>query len=58
MSFDLTGTLENDKVPRQRVRQVVPMRLFTAQEIDALARCSGFEVASMYGALDKDCGSE
>mmetsp|Transcript_14648 Transcript_14648/g.17657 ORF Transcript_14648/g.17657 Transcript_14648/m.17657 type:complete len:80 (+) Transcript_14648:104-343(+) len=35
----------------QSVKQVVPMRLFTSQEIDALARCSGFEVAAMYGAL-------
>ena len=51
VSFDLTGTDEEDK---QSVRQVVPMRLFTAQEIDALARCSGFEVVARYGALDKD----
>jgi len=51
VSFDLTGTQEED---RQSVRQIVPMRLFTAQEIDALARCSGFEVVSMYGALDKE----
>jgi SAM-dependent methyltransferase len=32
--------------------QVVPMRLFTAQEIDALARCAGFNVVAMYGALE------
>ena len=51
VSFDLTGTQEKDL---QSVRQIVPMRLFTAQEIDALARCSGFEVVFMYGALDKD----
>jgi hypothetical protein len=37
-----------------RLRQVVPTRLFTAQEIDALARCAGFRVAAMYGALDPD----
>lgn len=38
----------------QKISQVVPTRLFTAQEIDALARGSGFEVVAMYGALDKD----
>lgn len=52
VSFDLTGALPDDKL--QSVRQVVPMRLFTAQEIDALARCSGFQVVSMYGALAND----
>jgi SAM-dependent methyltransferase len=51
VSFDLTGVEEKQK---QTVRQVVPMRLYTAQEIDALARCSGFEVVARYGALDKD----
>lgn len=34
------------------VREVVPMRLFTMQEIDALARCAGFEVADRHGALE------
>jgi SAM-dependent methyltransferase len=53
VSFELLGTnkLSEDL---QSVKQVVPMRLFTAQEIDALARCSGFEVAAMYGALSKE----
>jgi SAM-dependent methyltransferase len=41
---------DDDKLP-QSIRQVVPMRLFTAQEIDALALCSGFRVLEMYGAL-------
>jgi hypothetical protein len=36
------------------LEQVVPMRLFTAQEIDALARCAGLEVVAMYGALEHD----
>lgn len=35
----------------QSVREVVPLRLFTAQEINALARISGFRVESMHGAL-------
>ena len=30
------------------------MRLFTAQEIDALARCAGFAVVDTYGALQDD----
>jgi len=37
----------------QNVREVVPMRLFTAQEIDALAGCAGFKVTEMYGALEE-----
>jgi hypothetical protein len=32
----------------------VPLRLFTAQEIDALARCAGFEMVEMYGSLDEE----
>ena len=35
------------------VRQVVPLRLFTTQEIDALARCAGFRVAAMFGGLEE-----
>ena len=35
------------------LRQVVPMRLFTVQEIDALARCAGWRVAAYYGALEE-----
>lgn len=36
------------------LQQVVPMRLYTAGEIEALARCSGFRMAGMYGALEPD----
>ena len=36
------------------IREVVPLRLFTLQEIDALARCAGFEMVDMYGALSED----
>lgn len=40
---------------RRRVREVVPMRHYTAQEVDALAVGSGcWSVAAMYGALDAD----
>lgn len=45
--------LENGKTV-QDVQQVVPMRLFTAQEIDALATCAGFQVVAHYGALATD----
>jgi len=38
----------------QSVREIVPMRHFTAQEIDALARIGGFRVESMFGALDEN----
>jgi hypothetical protein len=38
----------------QNVREVVPMRLFTSQEIDALARCAGLKVVAMYGALSDE----
>jgi SAM-dependent methyltransferase len=36
------------------LQQVVPMRLYTAGEVEALARCSGFRLAGMYGALEPD----
>ena len=49
---DAIGPEELSDLPRELVtRQVVPMRLFTAQEIDALARCTGWKVVAMYGAL-------
>jgi SAM-dependent methyltransferase len=53
VSFELKGTSQLYK-DISSVNQVVPMRLFTAQEIDALARCSGFEIASMHGALSQE----
>jgi SAM-dependent methyltransferase len=37
----------------QTVREVVPMRVFTAQEINALARLAGFHVVAMHGALEE-----
>jgi hypothetical protein len=43
----------SDYKSMQSMHQVVPMRLFTAQEIDALARCAGFEVVAMFGALEE-----
>ncbi|KAL7541460.1 hypothetical protein ACHAXR_010938 [Thalassiosira sp. AJA248-18] len=43
---------------KSSVREVVPMRLFTLQEIDALARCAGFEMVAKYGALAEDVSIE
>jgi hypothetical protein len=43
-----------DESDLQSVREVVPMRLFTFQEIDALGRVCGFEVGSLYGALSDE----
>lgn len=48
--MELKGVTDADP-SLQSVREIVPMRLFTAQEIDALARITGFEVRSMHGAL-------
>lgn len=40
------------------LKEIVPMRLFTLQEIDALARCAGLEMAAKYGALAEDISIE
>ena len=59
VALELTGVDENDDGSSgemkklQSVREVVPMRLFTAQEMDALARCAGLRVVAMYGALSE-----
>jgi len=68
VAMELTGDnippelllLDDPSLPQQQqpttisIREVVPMRLFTAQEIDALARCAGWKVVAMYGALEED----
>lgn len=36
---------------KTKVEEIVPMRLYTLQEVDALARCAGFELVRKYGAL-------
>ena len=40
------------------VREIVPMRLYTLHEIDALARCAGLELVTKYGALDDEVSIE
>lgn len=42
---------ENGKT---EVKEIVPMRLFTLQEIDALARCAGLQMVANYGALNEE----
>lgn len=50
VAMELKGVEKEDF---QSVREVVPMRLFTAQEINAFAQIAGFEVAAVHGALAK-----
>eukprot|EP00557_Chaetoceros_sp_GSL56_P012411 CAMPEP_0176481006 /NCGR_PEP_ID=MMETSP0200_2-20121128/2582_1 /TAXON_ID=947934 /ORGANISM="Chaetoceros sp., Strain GSL56" /LENGTH=458 /DNA_ID=CAMNT_0017877167 /DNA_START=25 /DNA_END=1401 /DNA_ORIENTATION=- len=38
----------------ESIKEIVPMRLFTFQEIDAMARIGGFHVEGLYGALSDD----
>lgn len=58
VALELTGVDENDTSGEmkklQSMKEVVPMRLFTAQEMDALARCAGLRVVAMYGALSEE----
>jgi len=52
VSMKVKGAAGKETSPDlQSVREIVPLRHFTAQEIDALARISGFRVESMHGAL-------
>jgi SAM-dependent methyltransferase len=53
VSMELTGEDPKEK-PLQSVREIVPMRHFTAQEIDMLARIAGFELKTLHGALQFD----
>ena len=65
VTMNLVTTTTNDDEKKEEgestsemdsLSEIVPMRQFTAQEIDALATCSGFRVAAMYGALDEEVG--
>eukprot|EP00527_Entomoneis_sp_CCMP2396_P009758 CAMPEP_0198136418 /NCGR_PEP_ID=MMETSP1443-20131203/68_1 /TAXON_ID=186043 /ORGANISM="Entomoneis sp., Strain CCMP2396" /LENGTH=340 /DNA_ID=CAMNT_0043797633 /DNA_START=38 /DNA_END=1060 /DNA_ORIENTATION=+ len=51
IEMKLTGADESDEM--QSVRGVVPTRLFTVMEVDAIAQLSGFKVAASYGALEE-----
>jgi SAM-dependent methyltransferase len=50
VAMEVTGP-EAAAADLENVRQIVPMRLFTAQEIQALAQCAGWQVVAMHGAL-------
>ena len=54
MEVEGAAATRNASPDLQSVREIVPMRHFTAQEIDALARIGGFRVESMFGALDEN----
>lgn len=51
VAMELQGVAARADV--QSVREIVPLRLFTAQEMDLLAQCTGFKVAAMCGALEE-----
>lgn len=50
VAMELKGADASDE-SLQSVKEVVPMRHFTAQEIDAFAKMTGFEIKSMHGAV-------
>ena len=59
VAMDLTidddaSSAKDENTDLQSVREVVPMRLFTYQEIDALSRICDFEVVSLHGALSDE----
>jgi len=52
---DLTVQFELDAGAfSTNVTQIIPTRLFTSQEMNALAYGGGFEVVQMYGSLNED----
>lgn len=55
MQLQLDGVEEAEK---QSVRDIVPFRLFTSAEMDLFARCTGFELDAMFGALSDDVNVE
>jgi SAM-dependent methyltransferase len=56
ISMELTedNSSNNKNKSLESVKEVVPMRHFTTQEMDALARICGFEVVALHGALARD----
>ena len=53
-NFTTTTDSDFNSQTTQSVRETVPMRLFTTQEISALAQIAGFELKSLHGALADD----
>lgn len=58
VAMDLTVSVDMkdqaDEADMQSVKEVVPMRLFTFQEIEVMARIAGFDVETAYGALSDE----
>lgn len=54
VSMEIRQDEQNYTDGMKSVKEIVPIRLFTSQEIGALAMCSGFDIAAMYGALDDE----
>lgn len=54
LTIDDESAASVDSSDLQSVKEVVPMRLFTYQEIDALGRLCGFKVEGLYGALSDE----
>lgn len=53
VAFQLSGSeLPSDQV--KDLTEFVPVRVFTTQEIDALARCANLKLVRMLGALQQD----
>jgi hypothetical protein len=46
-------TNQNNPDEPFRLRQVVPMRMFTALEMDLLGRSTGFRLVKYFGALEE-----
>jgi SAM-dependent methyltransferase len=54
MDLTISEDMQVNDSDLQSVKEIVPMRLFTYQEIEAMGRIAGFEVAGMYGALSDE----
>lgn len=54
----ISSLRSNGETDKLLLENVVAQRIFTSQEVDLLARLSGFEVVGVYGALDLEVGTE
>jgi len=54
VAMDLVVDAANENKDMQSVKEIVPLRLFTFQEIDTIARFTGFEVEKLHGALSDE----
>ena len=54
MDLVITGDVKVDDSDLQSVKEIVPLRMFTYQEIEVLGRIAGFKIAGLYGALSDE----